>query len=115
MSKINSRRKGAVGERELANILKGYGYDARRGQQFSGLRGDADVIGLPHIHLEVKRVEKLNLGQAMKQSVRDARNDEIPTVMHRKNGEAWLVTMPLTDWIKLYQSWEKGQNNGDQK
>ena len=31
MAKINSRAKGAVGEREIANILKEYGYDTRRG------------------------------------------------------------------------------------
>lgn len=34
MGKINSRNKGAVGERELANILKTYGYETYRGQQF---------------------------------------------------------------------------------
>lgn len=33
---MNSRNKGASGERELANKLKEYGYDARRGQQYCG-------------------------------------------------------------------------------
>lgn len=28
---INSKKKGAKGERELANQLKEYGYDCRRG------------------------------------------------------------------------------------
>lgn len=47
-------------ERELANLLKDrYGYDCRRGQQFCGSNGDADVVGLPGIHIECKRVEKL--------------------------------------------------------
>ena len=36
---INSRAKGAKGERELANKLKEYGYECRRGQQFSRIRG----------------------------------------------------------------------------
>lgn len=44
---MNSRSKGAVGEREVAGILRGYGYKARRGQQYSGANGDADVVGLP--------------------------------------------------------------------
>ena len=110
MGKINSRQKGAAGEREIANILKDYGYDTRRGQQFSGLQGDADVVGLPHCHLEIKRVEKLNLDKAMEQSKRDAREDEMPIVMHRKNRAEWLVTMPFTLWMELYQSWQKGQN-----
>ena len=58
---MNSRDKGARGEREAASLLREYGYDARRGQQFSGANGDADVVGLPDIHLEIKRVEKLNI------------------------------------------------------
>ena len=58
---MNSRNKGAAGEREVAGILRGYGYKARRGQQYSGANGDADVVGLPGIHIEVKRREKLNI------------------------------------------------------
>ena len=100
---INSRAKGCVGEREIANILKGYGYNTRRGQQFSGKNGDADVVGLPHIHLEIKRVERLVIEKAMQQSRSDAREGEIPVVMHRKNRQPWLVTMDLDDWMKLYK------------
>lgn len=62
---MNSRTKGAVGEREVASMLRGYGYKARRGQQYSGANGDADVVGLPGIHIEVKRREKLNIYDAM--------------------------------------------------
>ncbi|QBE98926.1 hypothetical protein PMF13cell1_04495 [Blautia producta] len=46
---MNSRDKGARGERELAGILRGHGYDCRRGQQFCGANGDADVVGLPAV------------------------------------------------------------------
>lgn len=104
---MNSRQKGKRGELEAAKVLKGYGYDARRGQQFSGANGDADVVGLPGIHLEVKRVEKLNISEAMQQSIRDAREGELPVVMHRKNRETWLVTMPLRVFMVLYKAWEK--------
>ena len=99
---VNSRNKGAAGERELANILKGYGFEARRGQQYSGANGDADVVGLPGIHIECKRVEKLNLYNAMKQSRDNARESEIPAVFHRRNREKWLVTMSLDDFMKIY-------------
>lgn len=102
---INSRGKGAAGEREIANILKEYGYETRRGQQFSGKNGDADVVGLPNIHLEIKRVEKLNLEKAMEQSRNDARAGELPVVMHRKNRHPWLVTMDLEVWMALYEAW----------
>lgn len=103
---INSRQKGAVGEREIANFLKEYGYEARRGQQFCGKNGDADVVGLPDIHLEIKRVEKLNLEKAMEQSRRDAKGGEIPVVMHRKNRQPWLVTMDLDEWMDMYEAWQ---------
>lgn len=42
---INSKRKGAVGEVELAKKLKEYGFNCRRSQQFCGKGGEsADVI-----------------------------------------------------------------------
>ena len=103
---VNSRMKGAVAERELANIFNEYGFECRRGQQFCGANGDADVVGLDGIHLEVKRVEKLNIENAMKQSRSDARENEIPVVVHRRNRHGWLVTMDLDNWVKFYKAWE---------
>jgi Holliday junction resolvase len=102
---INSRQKGARGERELANKLREYGYDCRRGQQYSGIEGE-DVVGLKGIHIETKRVERLQLTDAMLQSARDAKDGEIPVVMHRKNHEDWYVTMRLDDWIDFYRDWD---------
>lgn len=104
---MNSRQKGARGERELALTLRELGYEARRGQQFSGKNGDADVVtNLKNVHIECKRVEHLNIDDALDQSKRDAREGEIPVVMHRKNHTRWKVTMDLEDWIRLYRDWE---------
>ena len=61
------------------------------------------ALGLPGIHIECKRVEKLNIYDAVEQSKNDARTGEMPVVMHRKNRKGWLVTMPLDDWMKLYE------------
>lgn len=99
---MNSRDKGKRGELELAKKLKEYGYDCRRSQQYCGSNGDADVVGLPGIHIEVKRVEKLNLYNAVSQAVGEAQDGEIPAVFHRKNNRNWLVTIPLDEWMKLY-------------
>lgn len=104
----NSREKGKRGERELASHLRAHGYDCRRGQQYCGANGDADVVGLPGIHIECKRVERLDLYGAVEQAYRDA-NGEVPAVMHRKNNSPWLVTMTLEEWIKLYREWEAGR------
>lgn len=107
---MNSREKGAAGERELAGILKKYGYDCRRGQQYCGINGDADVVGLSGIHIEVKRREKLNLYDAIRQAVRDAAGKVLPAVFRRKNDCEWLVTMRLDDWIVMYREYEAGLN-----
>lgn len=106
---MNSRNKGAAGERELAAKLRGYGYNCRRGQQYSGANGDADVVGLPGVHIEVKRVERLNLYDAMTQAVRDAKDGETPAVFHRKNNKEWLVTLRLADFMKIYGGVESAE------
>ena len=100
---VNSRQKGVAFERKVANILKQYGYDCRRGQQYCGANGDADVIGLEGIHIEAKAVERLNIYEAMEQAKRDARENELPAVFHKKNRKEILVTMTLKDWLQLYQ------------
>lgn len=106
----NSREKGKRYERRVAHLFQEYGYDARRGQQFCGLEGDADVVGVPLIHIEAKHNERLNLYDAMAQSKRDAKKGEIPIVIHKKNHCADLVTMEFADWIKLYTEWEAGHD-----
>lgn len=102
---VNSKAKGRRGEQELASKLRQFGFNARRAQQYCGANGDADVVGLPDVHIECKRVERLNIYDAMDQSKRDA-NGDIPVVMHRKNNCEWLVTMTLEDWIDFYREWE---------
>lgn len=100
----SSRRKGADGERELAKILSDkLGVESiRRGLVF--IR-ESDVIGLKGIHIECKRVERLNIEEAMEQARGEAekRKDGKPTLFHRRNRKGWLVTMDLDDWIELYR------------
>ena len=118
---MNSREKGKRGEIELSHILQGYGYDTRRGQQFSCANGDADIEGLPGIHIECKRVEHLNIDKALEQAIRDNYADSIrqgikllPAVFHRANEDRkpdstrgkWKVTMTLDNWMELYQAWD---------
>ena len=100
-----SQKKGAAGERELAAILQEYGYDCTRGGSLT-FGSVADVTGLPGIHIEVKRVEKLNVGEALEQSVRDSERmrDGLPALFHRRNRKPWLVTMRLSDWLQLYRT-----------
>ena len=98
-----SQRKGARGEQELAAVLREYGYSIRRGGSLSF--GEVpDLAGLPGVHIEVKRVERLNVPEAMHQAARDSERfrDGAPAVFHRRSREPWLVTMRLADWMALY-------------
>lgn len=104
---MNSKRKGSRGENELAHILQGYGYDAKRMQQFAGGADSPDVSGLPGIHIECKRVEKLNIYNAIAQAIRDADGQKIPAVFHRRNREKWLVTLQMDDFMEIYKGWQK--------
>lgn len=105
--KINSREKGKAGEREFAALCRKHGFEnARRGQQYNGLDGQ-DVVGLDGIHIEVKRVERLNIEQALQQAERDKKENEIPIVAHRRNRESWKITMRAEDWFKLYRAWRE--------
>ena len=98
----NSISKGKRGEREWAKFLRDNCNckDARRGQQYQGGADSPDVVcGIPNTHCEVKRVEKLNLGNAMAQAVADSGGDSIPYVAHRKNMGEWMVTVRADDLV----------------
>ena len=111
---VNSRRKGAEGERRLAKKLREYGYEARRGQQFCGANGDADVVtNMGNIHIECK-VTANGHGSTydwIDQAVRDKKAEEMPVVMHKKvskqdRGNEWLVTMRLDDFMALWSEYD---------
>lgn len=105
MPKINSRAKGARGERLWRDVLREAGYtSARRGQQFSGSSDSPDVKcdDLPEVHWEVKCVENLNLRTAMEQATRDAGEGQIPIVAHKKNNQPWLITLPANEFIERF-------------
>lgn len=106
---VNGKQKGKRGELELARKIREYGFDARRSVQYNGKEeeGQADLLGLPGIHIECKRTEKLALYDAVNQAKRDSNGTgEIPVVFHRKNNCEWLAIMPLEDFMKLYAEYE---------
>ena len=102
---MNSRAKGKRFELTLARMLRADGYEARRGQQFSGANGDADVVGLPGIHIEAKHAEQFRIYDWMDQAKRDAREGELPAVFFKKNNSPVLVTMTYDDWITMYKEY----------
>jgi len=99
---MNSRAKGARGEREAARAWTDvFGMAARRGQQYAGGTESPDVItGMAGIHVEVKRVEAGNPYVWMDQAVRDA-GLNAPVVLHRRNNKPWLLIVRLDDAPRL--------------
>jgi hypothetical protein len=106
---MNSRTKGKVGEREFASLLREHGYDARRGQQFAGGADSPDVVSdaLAWLHVEVKRVQNLNLTDACVQAEGDAgrgapAGHKKPWIVaHRRNHAPWLITMRAEFFFRL--------------
>lgn len=100
-----SRDKGKRGERELAaRLTEVFGVDCRRGQQFCGSAGDADVVGIDGLHSEVKRTETLRLWDAIDQAVSDAAEGSVPVVFHRPSRRPWLAIVRVDDLPALIES-----------
>jgi hypothetical protein len=99
---MNSRRKGKAGELEAAHYLADlFRLPVRRGQQFRGGADSPDVAGLHGLHIEVKRVERMNLDAALEQSARDTGTDETPIVLHRSNRKRWKITFYADDLLRF--------------
>jgi Holliday junction resolvase len=99
---INSKQKGARGERELSEFLRQRGYEARRGQQYQGGTDSPDVVhNIPGIHLECKFTERLQLYPALDQANNDKKDGEIAVVAHRCNRRDWVAILSLDELLKL--------------
>jgi Holliday junction resolvase len=103
---VNSRSKGCRGELEVAALFKRHGFDARRGQQFSGGNESPDVVhGMSGFHVEVKRVQAFNLYKAMEQAMRDKKPGDDALIFHRKNGEKWVVVLDADVFLGLMKEY----------
>lgn len=96
-----SRDKGKRGELEVAELLRWFGFEARRGQQHHGGPGSPDVVhDIPNVHLEVKRTERLQLYEALEQATAEA-GGRVPVVLHRRNGKPWVAVLPADSFLNL--------------
>lgn len=97
------RRKGAAAERELAELMRSLGIQAQRSAR-NGVDQAEDILhSIPGVHVECKRVERLNVGAAMSQA-EAAAGKKIATVWHRRNRGPWLLTMRAEDLVQLCAS-----------
>lgn len=106
MAKVNSKGKGARGERELRDILIAHGFEARRGRQYSGKAEDGsehpDVYSNTGLHWEAKRCETTCLPQWIKQASADSERVGKPWVIaHKRNRSPWLATLDLETFLNI--------------
>jgi hypothetical protein len=101
---MNSRAKGKRGELEFKDFAKECGFEeARRGQQFSGLGDSPDVVGIPGLHVEVKRTETYSHRSFTGQAVRDAAGKPW-AVFHKFNRGRWTATVDAEWLLRMYRS-----------
>jgi hypothetical protein len=103
--------KGRAFEHEISNYLnEKLGLQSSRALlsgSWSGGSG-ADLQGTPHLHVEAKRTEALNVKAHLRQAVAavEKRNSaELPAVITRQNRMATgdsLVVLRLCDFVKMY-------------
>lgn len=108
---MNSKRKGKVGELEVAALCREHGFtEARRGVQYQGGGDSPDCVGLPDVHIEVKRTEKGNPFDWIEQAAGEARVGSMPAVFHRRNGKRrWLTILYADDFLNLLHQAEHGK------
>ena len=70
MTGRSSRQKGKRGEYILRDLLRKWGFEARRGHAHAG--EPDEVHSIPGYHIEMKNVEALNIWAALTQAARDA-------------------------------------------
>ncbi len=97
-----SRSKGTRGEQEIATAYREAGHDARRVPNSGGLDTKGDVVGVPTVHIEVKRAEALQLWKALKQAADEAPAGAVPALHFRRNNSEWYVAVPLDDFLERW-------------
>jgi len=101
---MNSNQKGKRGEREACKLIQSFGYEARRSQQYSGVRDDAtsaDIItNIRNVRLEVKYGYSVELWHKQLQDWIKTAVDETPdetfwVILYKKTRGQWTLITDL--------------------
>lgn len=96
------RRKGARGELEVVQMARAAGFlDAARTSDGRTQAGRGDIAGIPGVHLEVKRREKLAVRAWLDQAAAEAHPHDLPVVAFRQNAGEWYAALPLDELLAL--------------
>lgn len=97
------RTKGALGEREILDLLHAAGWPHAHRNFQSGGQGGSDIArGPAGVALEVKRCETARLREWWRQAEADAAHrGDVPVVVHRWNSGPWLAILPADELLAL--------------
>jgi hypothetical protein len=98
---MDSRRKGAAGEREAAAAFEAAtGIPCHRTAQRVGIHGDADISTAAPIHLESKRVARVAALKYLRQAERDAQTGRVPVAIVREDRDTeWCIVLRVRDVV----------------
>lgn len=108
MSPINSRAKGRGGEIELATLLAPFWPEAIRNLDQFG-NDKRDVLHVAGTHIQCKRVERLNIWEALDQAITEAAPTDLPLLAFRRNWNrsslpsrsSWFAALELDELLSL--------------
>ena len=115
----SQRRKGVVGEQDVAKIFRANGFlDAKR----TGVAGqeNGDIANTGPYMVEVKRSERLDIpGWWAKLIGLAEKKNKIPLLVYRRSSEPWKVTLDLDYFLNLTggemfspgMDWRHGSNH----
>lgn len=110
MSGLRSKRKGRLGEQQLARILREafpeFAAAIKRSiQSRGGGKEGADVVGLPGFHLEHKQGQKPNMRAAYAQAVSDSQGKGFPmAVVQFDHARDRLCVLSLSDMLRILRA-----------
>jgi len=96
-----SRTKGGSGEREIVALCQEIGFTGARRNFQSGGQGGGDIIGVPNVHLEIKRRETVEIWKWIGQAEGDCRPTDIALVGFRRSRSKWYGVMDLAELLEL--------------
>ena len=106
--KVNSRQKGAGGEREVCSILSKITGSVVTRSLESVRAGGADITCLPNISVEVKRKKRImpcDVRSFWTQAVNQAEKEEKkPVLFMREDRGEWQIVLALGDLITVEEN-----------
>lgn len=100
-----SRRKGAVAELEVRDLLRARGYDSHRTAPLQAAQDSPheDVDGLPGFFLEVRRREAVRPLEWLTETEERCPKGKTPLLVYRRSRTPWTVSLRLDHFLDLLE------------